>query len=56
MNNKKSKAGGYCTISDTDGDQAYLSWQNEGDGITGPRTFQYTGGVTCSQFFGPAIM
>jgi hypothetical protein len=44
-NNKKSKAAGYCVISDTSGDQAYVSWQNEGDGITGPGTFQYTGGT-----------
>src|SRR5262249_31780999 len=41
FNNKKSKAGGYCTINDTDGDQAYLTWQNAGDTITGPGTFQY---------------
>src|SRR6476619_5517032 len=34
LNNKKGKAGGYCIINDVDGDQAYLSWQNEGDGIT----------------------
>ena len=45
INNKKSRAGGYCVISDTNGDQAYLSWQNEGDGVTGPGTFQYTGGT-----------
>ena len=45
INNKKAKAGGYCVISDTSGDQAYLSWQNEGDGVTGPGTFHYTGGT-----------
>ena len=45
INNKKAKAGGYCVISDTSGDQAYSSWQNEGDGVTGPGTFHYTGGT-----------
>jgi len=45
FNKKKNKAGGYCVIADTDGDQAYLSWQNEGDTVTGPGTFQYTGGT-----------
>jgi hypothetical protein len=41
----KSKAGGYCVITDKDGDKAYLSWANEGDGTTGPGTFTYTGGT-----------
>jgi hypothetical protein len=48
FNNKKSKAGGYCIITDLDGDQAYLSWQNAGTpgpGAQGPGTFQYTGGT-----------
>ena len=45
FNNKKSIAGGYCVITDTDGDQAYLSWQNEGDTVSGPSTFTYTGGT-----------
>lgn len=47
-NKKKSKAAGYCTITDLAGDQAYLSWQNEGDGTPGhpaPGTFEYTGGT-----------
>jgi len=44
-NNKKSKAAGYCVMSDPNGDQAYLKWQNEGDGITGPGTFEWTGGT-----------
>jgi hypothetical protein len=47
-NNKKQKASGYCTITDAAGDQAYLSWQGEGDGIPGhswPGTFEYTGGT-----------
>lgn len=41
----KSKAAGYCVITDKDGDKAYLSWSNEGDGTTGPGTFTYTGGT-----------
>ena len=48
MNNKKSRAGGYCIITDLAGDQAYLTWQNEGTpgpGGRGPGTFQYTGGT-----------
>jgi hypothetical protein len=47
-NNKKVKGGGYCIISDLAGDQAYLSWQGEGDGISGhpnPGTFEWTGGT-----------
>jgi hypothetical protein len=48
FNNKKSKAGGYCIITDLDGDQAYATWQNAGTpgpGGRGPGTFQYTGGT-----------
>jgi len=48
FNNKKSKAGGYCIITDLGGDQAYLTWQNAGSpdpGTRGPGTFQYTGGT-----------
>jgi hypothetical protein len=45
FNNKKSAAAGYCIITDVDGDQAYLSWHNSGDGRTGPGTFKYTGGT-----------
>ncbi len=48
MNNKKTKGGGYCIITDLSGDQAYLAWQNEGTpgpGGRGPGTFQYTGGT-----------
>jgi hypothetical protein len=45
LNNKKGRAGGYCTISDASGDQAYLTWKCEGDTVhcTGP--FEYTGGT-----------
>jgi hypothetical protein len=35
-NTKKSKAGGYCIVTDTDGDQAFLTWQNEGNIVSGP--------------------
>jgi hypothetical protein len=47
-NNKKNKGMGHCTITDAAGDQAYLSWQGEGDGVpghTGSGTFEYTGGT-----------
>jgi hypothetical protein len=44
-NTKKGKAGGVCIISDSNGDQAYAKWQNEGDGTTGPGTFEWTGGT-----------
>src|SRR5438105_440208 len=30
LNNKKSKAGGYCIIRDLDGDEAFLTWQGAG--------------------------
>ena len=45
FNNKKGTAGGYCVISDTEGDQAYLTWQNAGDTVSGPGTFKYVGGT-----------
>jgi hypothetical protein len=45
MNNKKGILAGYCVISDPDGDQAYLKWQAQGDTITFPGTFEYTGGT-----------
>ena len=45
QNNKKGKAGGYCTISDSAGNQAYLTWTCEGDGIHCSGPFNYTGGT-----------
>jgi hypothetical protein len=45
LNNKKSKAGGYCVMTDVDGDQAYLTWQNAGTPTRGPGTFDWTGGT-----------
>ena len=44
-NNKKNKAAGRCIISDTDGDQAYSTWQCEGDIMMCSGTFDYTGGT-----------
>jgi len=43
--NKKNSYAGYCIITDTDGDQAYLKWQGGGDTKVGPGTFEYTGGT-----------
>ena len=45
LNNKKNKGAGYCVITDTDGDQAYLTWRGEGDTVSLPGTFDYTGGT-----------
>ena len=48
VNNKKTKAGGVCIITDLDGDQAYLTWQGTGTpgvGQRGPGTFEWTGGT-----------
>jgi hypothetical protein len=44
-NNRKNKANGYCIIADTNGDQAYISWQCEGDIATCTGTFDYSGGT-----------
>jgi hypothetical protein len=41
----KGKAGGYCIITDKDGDRAYASWVSEGDNVSGPGTFTFTGGT-----------
>jgi hypothetical protein len=38
-------AGGYCIVDDGAGSQAYLAWQNKGDGRKGAGTFTYTGGT-----------
>jgi hypothetical protein len=45
INNKKAKAGGYCIVTDLDGDQAYLTWQAVGTPSRLPGTFDYTGGT-----------
>jgi hypothetical protein len=44
-NNKKSKAAGYCIVSDPSGDQAYTTWQCQGDTQNCNGTFEYTGGT-----------
>ena len=41
----KGKAGGFCVITDKQGDKAYLSWANEGDPGKAPGKFTYTGGT-----------
>jgi hypothetical protein len=49
LNSKKSKGGGYCTLTDLDGDQAFLTWQGTGTvGLGEPfvgTTLDYTGGT-----------
>lgn len=45
MNNKKSKAAGYCIMTDASGDQAYSVWKCEGDTVTCNGSFEYTGGT-----------
>jgi hypothetical protein len=39
LNNKKGKAGGYCTLSDD------VTWKCEGDTVHCTGTFEYTGGT-----------
>jgi hypothetical protein len=49
FNTKKSSYGGYCIVTDLDGDQAYLSWRIPSGsplpGTKGAGTFDYTGGT-----------
>ena len=49
FNKDTAKGGGYCIITDLDGDQAYLSWENGAvsakPGTPGPGTFTFTGGT-----------
>jgi hypothetical protein len=45
MNNKKGRAGGYCIVSDSAGNQAYINWSCEGDGVHCAGPFSYTGGT-----------
>jgi hypothetical protein len=45
FNNKKNKAAGYCIVSDPGGDQAYTTWQCQGDTQSCNGTFEYTGGT-----------
>ncbi|UCD69604.1 MAG: hypothetical protein JSW48_05935 [Betaproteobacteria bacterium] len=48
VNKGTTAAGGYCIVTDIEGDQAYLTWNNTGTagpGGRGPGTFEYTGGT-----------
>ena len=49
LNNNRRKAGGYCIITDFDGDQAYATWENASmsatPGTPVPGTFTFTGGT-----------
>lgn len=38
-------AGGYCVISDAEGDRAFAKWESTGTIARGPGTFTYTGGT-----------
>lgn len=47
-NNKKTKAGGYCIMTDLDGDQLVCNWENAGTpgpGNRSPGTFTYLSGT-----------
>ncbi len=49
LNNDRATAGGYCIVTDIDGDQAYATWVNAtrgtAPGSPGPGTFTFTGGT-----------
>ena len=45
FNSKKSTAGGYCIMTDVDGDHAYATWKNTGNTVRGPGTWEWTGGT-----------
>ena len=48
LNTGKTAAGGYCIVTDLEGDQAYMTWENAGTagpGGEGPGTFTFTGGT-----------
>jgi hypothetical protein len=45
FNKKSGKFGGYCVITDLDGDSAYITWQAAGTPTRFPGTFDYTGGT-----------
>ena len=44
-NNKKGRAGGYCIVGNAAGDQAYVSWSCEGDGVHCQGPYTITGGI-----------
>jgi hypothetical protein len=45
FNRGRSRANGYCIVTDSAGDQAFLSWELAGDTHRGAGTFRYTGGT-----------
>lgn len=48
LNAGKTRAGGYCILTDVEGDQAHLTWENAGTpgpGAKGPGTFEFKGGT-----------
>lgn len=45
LSGPRHTAGGYCTLADADGDQAYLKWELKGDGRKGAGSFTFTGGT-----------
>ena len=45
LNSKKSKGGGYCVLTDPEGDKAYLTFQYSGEPGHSPGTFEWTGGT-----------
>ena len=45
FNKSTERAMGYCIATDADGDKAYLIWRCEGDTVTCPGTFEWTGGT-----------
>src|SRR5215470_1231297 len=45
-NNKRAKQGGYCVITDADGDHAYWMWESSGTPAFEVKgTFDFTGGT-----------
>jgi len=48
LNKGTTAAGGYCIVTDLEGDQAYMTWENAGAtgaGAAGPGSFTFTGGT-----------
>jgi len=41
----KSRAGGYCVLSDPDGDQAFMTYQCEGNAVSCSGTADFAGGT-----------
>lgn len=45
FNNKRGIASGFCTMTDRDGDKAFLEWNCEGDTVECPGSFTWIGGT-----------